>query len=293
MQNKTTNFLSEKRVLIRLGYELLYRCNVDVPMMLMVNVHPTRSADLLKPDTMVTFPALPQHTYIDSFGNTCVRIVAPAGVTKLTADALIRDLGYPDLVMPNARQIPVEQLPDEALVYLLASRYCETDIMLQTAWQLFGNAPSGWGRVQAICNFVNAHIAFNYAHADATRTASRGYAEKRGVCRDFAHLAVTFCRCMNIPARYCTGYIGDIGVPAVDAPMDFAAWFEAYLEGGWYTFDPRNNASMPRLGRVLMGRGRDAADVAIATTFGFAYLEGFKVWTEQVVQGEQNDARLV
>lgn len=271
-------------VLIRLGYELVYRCPQDVPMMLMLNVHPVRAGDLVRPDTLVISPAVAQREYRDGFGNTCVRIVARAGTTTLTADALIKDNAYPDLVMPAARQYAVEDLPDEALVFLLSSRYCETELLLQTAWKLFGTAPLGWARVQTICDFVNAHIQFDYAYADPTRTAFRGYAERRGVCRDFAHLAVALCRCMNIPARYCTGYIGDIGVPAVDAPMDFAAWFEAYLEGGWYTFDPRNNASMPRLGRTLIARGRDAADVAIATTFGEANLDSFRVWADEVAK---------
>jgi transglutaminase-like putative cysteine protease len=268
-------------VLIHIGYELVYRCPRDVPMMLMLNVHPSRTGDLVRPDILVTNPSLAQRAYQDGFGNTCVRIVAPAGTTTLTADGLIRDDGFTDRVAPSARQYRVEELADDVLVLLLSSRYCDTELLLQTAWKLFAATPEGWARVQAICNFVNAHMKFDYMLADVTRTASRAYAERHGVCRDFAHLAVAFCRCMNIPARYCTGYLGDIGVPPVDAPMDFAAWFEAYLEGGWYTFDPRNNASMPRQGRTLIARGRDAADVAIATTFGEANLESFRVWTDE------------
>jgi len=183
-------------------------------------------------------------------------------------------------VDPQAQQIAVEALPEETLVFLLGSRYCETDLLSETAWRLFGAAPSGWRRVQAICDFVHSHVEFGYEYASPTKTAWGVYREGCGVCRDFAHLAVAFCRCLNIPARYCTGYLPDIGVPPVDAPMDFAGWFEAYLEGGWYTFDPRNNA--PRIGRVLIARGRDAADVALATTFGENTLESFLVRAEQM-----------
>ena len=174
----------------------------------------------------------------------------------------------------------MEDLPDEALVFLLGSRYVDTELLSDTAWSLFGDAPRGWGRVQAICTFVNNHITFGYQHARATRTARDGYIERVGVCRDFAHLAVAFCRCMNIPARYCTGYLGDIGVPVSDTPMDFSAWFEAYLGGRWYTFDARHN--FPRIGRILMARGRDATDVAISTAFGNSRLAQFTVVTDEV-----------
>jgi transglutaminase-like putative cysteine protease len=267
---------------IRLGYEIVYNCPQPVPMLMMVNVHPSLAGNLLQPDILKTEPYTWVRLYHDSFGNLCSRLVAPAGITTFSADAIIHDDGLRDALAPPSRQLQVDELPDEVLVFLLASRYCETEPLMQTAWQLFGNGPEGAARVQNICNFVNGHIGFDYAFADIGRTAARGFAERRGVCRDFAHLAITFCRCMNIPARYCTGYLGDIGVPAMDAPMDFAAWFEAYLDGNWYTFDPRNNQSMPRLGRVLMARGRDAADVAIATTFGVANLQSFRVWTDQI-----------
>lgn len=249
-------------------------------MILMLNVHYSRISDVVIPDHLRTHPSLPISAYRDSFGNWCTRVVAPAGQTRIFADALINDTGEPDVIVADARQTRVEALPEDTLMFLLGSRYCETDRLTEVAWKLFANAPTGWGRVQAICNFVHHHIAFGYAHARPTKTAWEAYQEGAGVCRDFAHLAIAFCRCMNIPARYCTGYLGDIGVPRVDAPMDFSGWFEAYLGGFWYTFDARHNA--PRIGRVLIGRGRDAADVAISTTFGPNVLTGFKVWTDEV-----------
>jgi len=265
---------------IRLGYELVYDCPQPTPMLLMLNVHYTRVSDLVEPDHLVTTPAMPIRGYRDGFGNWCSRIVAPAGQTRLTANAIVNDSGEPDVIAVDAPQHILPDLPDDALVFLLGSRYCETDRLADIAWSLFGKTPLGWARVQAICDFVHQHIAFGYEHARASRTAWEAYCDRTGVCRDFAHLAVTFCRCMNIPARYCTGYLGDIGVPISDAPMDFSAWFEVYLGGQWYIFDARNN--IPRIGRVLIARGRDAADVAITTTFGPNTLSRFSVWTEEV-----------
>jgi transglutaminase-like putative cysteine protease len=267
-------------VKIKVGYELIYECPQPTPMMLVVNVHYSRASDLLVPDNVITDPSIPIAVYRDSFGNWCSRIVAPAGQTKITSTAIVRDSGEWEPVVPEAQQHLIEGLPEETLVFLLASRYCDIENLTQIAWNLFGHTPPNWARVQAICDFVHNHIAFGYQHARSTRTASEAFYERRGVCRDFAHLAITFCRCMNIPARYCTGYLGDIGVPPSDDPMDFAAWFEVYLGGHWYTFDARNNA--PRIGRVLMARGRDAIDVAITTTFGANTLVGFTVWTDEV-----------
>jgi len=192
----------------------------------------------------------------------------------------VRDDGPPDTVVPFAHQQDVPDLPAETLVYLLGSRYCETDRLTEIAWKLFGTGPLGWARAQAACDFVHGHIAFGYEHARATKTAWEAYYEGKGVCRDYAHLAIAFCRCLNIPARYCTGYLGDIGMPPPYGPMDFAGWFEAWLDGRWYTFDPRNN--MPRIGRVLIAQGRDAADVPITHTFGPNKLESFRVWTDEV-----------
>ena len=265
---------------IRLGYELVYRCPQPTPMIVTLNIHYSRASDIVKPDHLILTPSVPITSYRDSFGNWCSRIVAPAGELRLGTDAIVRDSGKVDVSAPWLEQRPVEGLPEETLLFLLGSRYCETDLLCEVAWSLFGSTKSGWQRVQAICDFVHAHIQFGYGLSSPTKTAFQAFTDKKGVCRDFAHLAVTLCRCMNIPARYCTGYLGDIGIPPVDSPMDFAAWFEAYLGDGWYTFDPRNN--VPRAGRVLIARGRDAADVALTTTFGPSELASFKVWTDEI-----------
>jgi transglutaminase-like putative cysteine protease len=247
-----------------------------------VRVHSTRVSDLVGPDDLVVDPPVPITGYRDSFGNGCARLLAPTGRTRVCADAIVNDPGTPDVVVPHARQVPVNELPEDSLQFLLGSRYCETDRLSETAWSLFAQAPTGWARVQAICDYVHRHIAFGYQHARKTRTALEAFHDRTGVCRDYAHLAVAFCRAMNIPARYCTGYLGDIGVPP-ESPMDFAAWFEAFLDGHWYTFDPRNNT--PRIGRVLIARGRDAGDVAISTTFGPNTLTSFRVWTDEIRAG--------
>jgi transglutaminase-like putative cysteine protease len=265
---------------IRVGYELNYEFPQQTPMILTLNVHYSRVSDLAQPDQMRTTPAVPTAAYRDGFGNWCTRLVAPAGRFCVTSDATINDTGAREPVVPTAIQHLVQQLPEETLVYLLGSRYCETDKMSQFAWGQFSSTPLGWGRVQAVCDFVHQHIQFGYQFASPTKTAWEVFNDRKGVCRDFAHLAITLCRCLNIPARYCTGYLGDIGVPKDPAPMDFAGWFEAYLGSSWYTFDPRNNT--PRIGRVLIARGRDAADVAIATTFGPNTLKTFRVWTDEV-----------
>jgi transglutaminase-like putative cysteine protease len=265
---------------IRFGYELVYTCSQPVPMILMLHSHPGRIPDLIRPDRMVTEPEVPLEMYVDGFGNTCTRIVAPAGGIRLTADGLIEDSGLPDPMFPQAQEHRIEALPQETLVYLLGSRYCETDRLMSDAWRLFGHVTPGWARVQAVCDFTHQHIAFGYHFARPTKTASDAYAERQGVCRDYAHLAITLLRCLNIPARYCTGYLGDIGVPVSDTPMDFAGWLEAYVGGAWHTFDPRNNQR--RIGRILIARGRDAADVAISTAFGPNILQLFRVWTDEV-----------
>jgi transglutaminase-like putative cysteine protease len=281
--DQTANSSEIKAMQIRLGYKLVYDCPQPTPMLLMLQVHYTRVSDMVVPDHLIISPSIPIRAYRDGFGNWCSRIVAPTGRTQLCANGTVNDTGEPDRVAVESRQHAVEDLPDEALVFLLGSRYCETDRLSEIAWSLFGKTPLGWSRVQAICDYVHQHIAFGYEHARATRTAWEAFCDRTGVCRDYAHLAVAFCRCMNIPARYCTGYLGDIGVPVSDEPMDFSAWFEAYVGGEWYTFDARNN--IPRIGRVLIARGRDAADVAISTTFGPNTLSNFTVWTEEVVPG--------
>ncbi|MGQ0700644.1 MAG: transglutaminase-like domain-containing protein [Panacagrimonas sp.] len=266
---------------IRLGYEIVYQCPQPTPMILNLHVHYTRASDLVQPDHLRIEPAVPVAMYRDGFGNWCSRIVAPAGRIRLTADALVNDSGIPEPATYHAEQHPVQSLPEETLVYLLGSRYCETDQLSGVAWKLFGHTPLGWPRVQAVCDWVNRHIQFGYQWARPTKTAWETFNEAQGVCRDYAHLAITFCRCLNIPARYCTAYLGDIGVPKVDAPMDFAGSMEVFLGNAWHSFDPRNNQR--RIGRVLIARGRDAADVAITTTYGPHVLESFKVWTDEVV----------
>jgi len=268
---------------IRVGFEMIHDCPQPVPMIFNVNVHFTRVSDLVGRETLVFDPPVPLAAYRDSYGNWCTRIVAPKGRMRVSVDAIVNDSGMPDVIVPQAQQLAVADLPDDTLLFLLGSRYCETDRLSETAWKLFEKVPPGWTRVQAICDYVHRHITFGYDHARKTRTALEAFYDKTGVCRDYAHLAVALCRCMNIPARYCTGYLGDIGMPPPYGPMDFSAWFEAFLDGHWYTFDARNNT--PRIGRVLIARGRDASDVAISTEFGPATLASFRVWTDEVQAG--------
>ena len=264
---------------IRTGFEIVYDCPEPAPMLLMLTVHPSRRQDLQTPEWLRTDPIVDVRQYLDGFGNICSRILAPAGRITLSSDFVVADSGLVDDYAPDAPQVPAQHLPDEAVIFLLGSRYCETDRLSEIAWSLFGGTSPGWARVQAICDFVHERIEFGYPHARPTKSAYEAYEEGRGVCRDYAHLAVAFCRCMNIPARYCTGYLGDIGVPVIGV-MDFSAWFEVYLGDRWYAFDARNN--IPRIGRVLIARGRDATDVAIANTFGTAYLAGFTVISDEL-----------
>ena len=265
---------------IRAGFEIAFECVNPTPMLLMLNVHPSRHGDLETPDTLHVDRDVALTHYIDGFGNVCSRVLVPPGKTTFSSDFIVRDSGEPDPVLPDAKSLKVEELPDEVMVFLLGSRYCETDRMTDLAWSLFGATEPGWARVQAIVDYAHSRIGFGYQHARPTKTALDAHEEGLGVCRDFAHLAITLCRCMNVPARYCTGYLGDIGIPPVDTPMDFSAWFEAYLDGDWRTFDARHNK--PRIGRILMARGRDATDAAITTNFGPAFLARFKVVTEEL-----------
>jgi len=267
-------------MLIRVGYDIIFEHPAPTPLIVMLYLHPSRVPSIRRGEYLLVEPQVQVSHYTDSFGNRCGRLLAPAGRIQFWNDAVIEDAGQPDRQNTRAVQHEIYDLPDEALTFLIASRYCEVDRMLDLAWQLFGATPKGWERVQAICDFVHQHIQFDYLQARSTRTAYETYQEGVGVCRDFMHLAVTFCRCLNIPARYCTGYLGDIGVPPTPDPMDFSAWFEAYLGGHWYIFDPRHNT--PRVGRVLMAYGRDAADVALLTSFGPSRLERFTVWTDEV-----------
>jgi len=268
-------------MLIRLGYDIQFEVPIDVPFVALLNVHPSRVQDLHEPDELTVEPSTQISRYVDLFGNRCTRFLARKGPLRLYNSTLIEDSGEPDEMKMSAREIPVEYLPEKVLTYLLASRYCEVDLLTDTAARLFGGLPRGWRRVQAVCDWAHNHITFGYEHARCTRTALEVYREGVGVCRDFQHLAITMCRCLNIPARYATGYLGDIGVPPVPFPMDFSAWFEVYLENRWWTFDARHNT--PRIGRVLMATGRDAADVAITTSFGSAFLKKFEVVTDEVL----------
>jgi len=267
-------------VRIRLGCKLDYDLPAATPMIVMLNVHHSRVADLEHPDWLVTDPSVPTESYRDSFGNWCYRLVGPAGRLSLGTDTVIRDDGLVDVTDLDAPQHPVEELPSDTLLFLLGSRYCETDALSEEAWRLFAATPADGRRVQAICDFVHRHVRFGYEHSRATRTAAETYAEGHGVCRDYAHLAVAFCRCMNIPSRYCTGYVSDIGQPPPHAEMDFAAWMEVYLGGRWWVFDPRNN--VPLAGRIKIAHGRDAADVPLTHTFGPNTLVGFKVWVDEL-----------
>ena len=265
---------------IRFGYELAYWTPTVTPMIFMLHCQPAAGQRLLKADYMTVDPAVPLRFYTDGYGNTCTRLELPGGVSRVTADALIDDSGVPEAEVWDAEEHRISDLPDDVLVYLLSSRYCDTEMLMADAWRLFGHMRPGWGRVQAICDFTHRHLTFGYQHARPTRTASEAFNERLGVCRDFAHLAITLCRCMNIPARYCTVYLGDIGVPPINAPMDFAGCMEVYLSGRWHMFDPRNNAR--RIGRIMIARGRDAGDVAISTAFGQAQLNLFRVWTDEI-----------
>lgn len=264
---------------LRVGFEFIYQFPQPTPVILAVDLHYSRASDVVSSEMLRTDPAVPITGYRDGFGNWCSRIVAPAGRVVITNGAVVRVSDQPESSNPDAWQQTVESLPEETLVFLLGSRYCETDLLSSLAWNLFGSTNPGYQRVQAICDYVHSHIRFDYQLARATRTASEAYHERVGVCRDYAHLALAFCRCLNIPARYCTGYLSDIGTPPPWSVGDFAAWIEVYLAGQWHMFDPRNNR--PRIGRVLMARGRDAADVAIATTFGPNTLESFRVWADE------------
>lgn len=274
-------------MLIRHGFSIEIACVAPTPLIAMLDVHPSRATDVIHPGRLIatgraTGAAVPFTTYQDQFGNLCRRLVAPAGGVRLEAEGLVRDSGLPDAAPPDDDQLPPERLPDDVLVYLLGSRYCETDRLAEVAWSRFGHIRGGRSRVQAVCDFVHNHMAFNYKLARSTRSAAEAYEERLAVCRDFAHLAITFCRALNIPARYATGYLGDIGVPADPAPMDFSAWFEVFLGDRWWTFDARHNT--PRIGRIVMARGRDATDVPILQTFGQHVLERFEVVTDEVKQ---------
>ena len=268
-------------MLIRAGYNIAFQCPAQTSMLLHLSVHPTRVGDLRSPDVVASDPNLAMGAYLDMFGNRVTRVDVPPGLVTFSNSFTIYDSGLPDETPVDSPLSPVARLPNDVLVFLVPSRYCDSDNLSNFAWSMFGSIPGGYGRVQAICNFVHSKIRFNYLNASPTRGASDALREGVGVCRDFAHLAVALCRAMNVPARYCTGYLGDIGVPVDPAPMDFSAWFEVFLGGRWYTFDARHK--VPRIGRILMARGRDATDVAIVTSFGPCTLAGFKVITDEIL----------
>lgn len=266
-------------MLIRFGYKITFECPGPTPIVCQLDVHPSRLADMRLVEPFTSTPAVLATLYLDQFGNHCRGFLAPLGSLTITSGGILEDSGMPDSIDVSAPETPVAELPSDCLVYLVGSRYCETDKMSQIAWDHFGSTQPGWARVQSICDFVHNQITFGYQHARSTRTAFEAFHERVGVCRDFAHLAVTLCRCMNIPARYVNGYLGDIGVPVDPAPMDFSAWFEAYVGGRWHTFDARHNR--PRIGRILIARGRDAADIPLINSFGPHELKSFEVYTAE------------
>lgn len=267
-------------MLIKTGFEFIFDTLTPTAMVLLLHIHPERAASLREPDELTIEPDLPHEEFLDAFGNRATRVLTVPGRNRFTSECLVEDDGLPDPPAAEAVQVAVERLPLETLQFLLPSRYCESDALSDLAWQLFGNGPDGGARVQAVCDWVHNAMCFDYQHARPTKTACNALSEGKGVCRDFTHVAIALCRALNIPARYATGYLGDIGVPAAPFPMDFSAWFEAYVGHRWYTFDARHN--MPRIGRIVMARGRDAADTALTTSFGPARLDGFRVWTDEV-----------
>ncbi|MCC0020871.1 MAG: transglutaminase family protein [Nitratireductor sp.] len=276
-------------MLIRIGYEITVTCPADIPMLLALSVHSEFAGKVIGSDHVRNERVNDMTEYVDRFGNRITRCTAPQGVSTFWSDSIVEVDGLPDPVYPMTWQTPLQQLPNDTLQFLMPSRYCDSDRLGEFAWKQFGKSPLGWARVQAICDFVHEYVTFDYKFGRPDKTAGNVLAEKTGVCRDFAHLAISLCRAMNIPARYCSGYLGDIGVP--DAGFDdFCAWFEVYLDGNWYTFDARYN--VPRIGRVLMVRGNDASDVAMITSFGAYELSGFRVWSLELADGEGNDALL-
>jgi len=275
-------------MLLRLGYDMQFEIPEPVACVAQLRIHPSRLAGLRGPDLVHVEPAVSLEEYTDTFGNLCTRFLAPAGQLRLQNSTLFEDSGLPDPASPRAMAHPIAELPHDTLRFLLSSRYCEVDSLAPAAFDLFGNTTPGWERVQAICNYVHSKVAFGYSYARPTKTALDVFTERQGVCRDFQHLAITFCRAMGIPARYAAGYLGDFGVIVAPAPMDFSAWFEVYLENRWWTFDARHN--VPRIGRVLMATGRDAADVAFFTSFGTANLKSFLVISDEVKETDASQA---
>lgn len=267
-------------MLINYGFEIAITVPKPTPLITLLDVTAGRRKDIVSESGFSSAPAVPTSIYRDQFGNQCRRMTAPVGDFRITLNGIIADSGKADFIGEDLPEVPVAELPGEVLVYLLGSRYCETDRLSELAWKEFGSLRPGWSRVQAIVNFVHKRLKFGYAHARATRTAAEAYQEQVGVCRDFAHLTIALCRCLNIPARYVNGYLGDIGVPRDPAPMDFSAWCEVYLGGRWCTFDARHNK--PRIGRIVVAYGRDATDVPLIHSFGPHTLKTFKIHTDEI-----------
>ncbi len=266
---------------IRIGYELLFEMPEPTAMLMLLYLHPDTAPALQRPEHILVEPQTPVEDFIDWFGNRAARILAPAGQMRISYDNVVEDHGEPEPPIDGRRLSPVQQLPPACWQFLLASRYCEVDRMSQIAWDLFGKTPQSWERVKAVLDWVHTNVTFGYEFARPTKTAFDVYTERQGVCRDFQHLAITFLRALNIPARYATGYLGDIGVVASPSPMDFAAWLEVFVGDAWHTLDARHN--QPRIGRLLIARGRDAVDVALTTSFGTANLTQFSVTTDEVI----------
>jgi transglutaminase-like putative cysteine protease len=274
-------------VIISFGFDLSLRIAVDTTVLFCLKVHPSRCGDLISGEDFRVEPKVPVDEYLDGHGNRCGRLRCQEGVIRFINRGLIRDSGELDPLVPQARQDEIASLPHDTLLYVLPSRYCESDSELADfAWRRFGATPPGWPRIQAICDFVHQHVEFDYLKARTNRTALETFRERVGVCRDFTHLAITLSRCLNMPARYVTGYLGDIGVPPAPYPMDFSAWMEVYVGGRWFAFDPRHNCR--RIGRIVIARGRDASDVALTTVFGSHVLESFSVITEEVSEDLTN-----
>ena len=268
-------------MLISFGFDIALRLESEATVLFYLKLHPSRFRDLVSPEQFDVEPNNYRDEFLDSYGNRCGRVHCQPGTVRFTSRGLIRDSGELDPLVPQARQEEIFRLPADAMVFLLPSRYCESDSELASfAWEKFGPTQTGWERVQAICDFVHQHVKFDYEKARSNRTALETFRERVGVCRDFTHLAITLCRCLNIPARYVTGYLGDIGVPPAPYPMDFSAWMEVYLSGRWFAFDPRYNCR--RIGRTVIARGRDACDVPLTISFGKHTLEAFSVVTEEV-----------
>ena len=269
---------------IRIGFKMTFVAPSPTPILMLLYVHPEIASGLREAEQVEIQTEsgvyVSTEDYLDAFGNHAARILAPTGRFTLRYDNTIVRSEEPEPVFEAARQHPVEELPAETLQFLLPSRYCEVDLLADEAWKLFSTTTPGWSRVQAICDWVHDHIEFGYPHASPTKTAYEVYRDGKGVCRDYNHLALTFCRCLNIPARYATGYLGDIRVPPSNSPEDFSAFFEVFLGGQWHPFDARNNTR--RFGRTLMARGRDAADTALTTSYNQMLIEDFVVWTDEV-----------